>query len=114
MLYLLSISGVQESNDPPDGSFQQCHEVTTLPEAAGGLEGKYFTTSAQQAARYAREAVKAFGDAPYTMVQAHAPQSLLETPGMSATIEKGIQAYHIPNQALPGLRPEILNYSPIL
>jgi hypothetical protein len=78
-----------------------------------GLEGKYFITSTQQAARYAREAVTAFGDAPYTIVQAHAPQSLLETPGMSATIEKGIQAYHIPNQALPGLRPEILNYSPI-
>jgi hypothetical protein len=66
-----------------------------------GLEGKYFTTSAQQAARYAREAVKAFGDAPYTIVRAHALQSLLETPGMSATIEKGIQAYHVPNQALP-------------
>jgi hypothetical protein len=35
MLYLLSISGVQESDGLPDGSFQQCHEVTNLPEAAG-------------------------------------------------------------------------------
>lgn len=35
MLYLLSISGGQESDGLPDGSFQQCHEVTNLPEAAG-------------------------------------------------------------------------------
>ena len=35
MLYLLSISGVQESDGLPDGSFQQCYEVTNLPETAG-------------------------------------------------------------------------------
>lgn len=78
-----------------------------------GLEGKYFTTSGEQASTYAREAVNAFGDAPYTIVKTQVPQSILETPGISATIEKGIKAYQLPNEFLFGLKPEILNYSPI-
>ena len=78
-----------------------------------GSEGKYFTTSGQQASAYAKEAVTNFGDAPYTIVRTQAPRSLVNAPGATATVEKGIQAHVIPNQVLPELSPSILNYSPI-
>lgn len=78
-----------------------------------GLEGKYFTTSARSAASYARQAVQAFGDPPYTIVQTQVPRRVLNQPGISATVDRGILAYIIPNQDLPGLVPQILNYSPL-
>lgn len=49
----------------------------------------------------------------FPIVKTQVPQSVLETPGISATIEKGIKAYQLPNEFLFGLKPEILNYSPI-
>jgi len=78
-----------------------------------GLEGKYFTTSAQAAASYARQAVQGFGDPAYTIIRSKVPQSVLNLPGISATVDRGIPAYVIPNQYLPGMKPSILNYSPI-
>ena len=78
-----------------------------------GIEGKYFTTSGEQASTYAREAVRAFGDDPYTIVRTQVPRSALDTPGISATVEKGINAIQLPNRSLPGLSPEVLNASPI-
>jgi hypothetical protein len=54
MLYLLSISEVQESNSPPDGSFQQCHDVTNLPEAAG-LDNPLGNPNEEQLRRIERE-----------------------------------------------------------
>ena len=78
----------------------------------GSAEGKYFTTSAEAAVSYGRQAVNAFGDAPYTVVQTRVPGSFLE--GLSpVTVDRGIPAYVIPNSSLPGLTPKILNYSPI-
>lgn len=78
-----------------------------------GLEGKYFTTSAESAADYARKAVKGFGDPPYTIVHTQVPSSVLNQPGIYATVDGGIPAYVIPNNNLPGLTPNVLNYSPL-
>lgn len=79
-----------------------------------GLEGKYFTTSPEAAANYARKAVKAFNDPPYTIVGTQVPRSVLNQPGISATVDGGIPAYVIPNASLPGLTtPSIWNYSPL-
>ncbi|WP_157966674.1 hypothetical protein, partial [Fastidiosibacter lacustris] len=78
-----------------------------------GLEGKYFTTSAESAASYAKQAVKAFGDPPYTIVKSQVPRSVLNQPGISATVDRGIPACVLPNKNLPGLVPQVLNYSPV-
>jgi RHS repeat-associated protein len=78
-----------------------------------GFEGKYFTTSAEGAASYSRQAVTAFGDAPYTIVSTRAPQSVLDIPGITAPVDRGIPAYVIPNKNLQGLVPKILNHSPL-
>jgi hypothetical protein len=80
---------------------------------AGGVEGKYFTTSADAAASYARQAVRAFNDPPYTIVRTQVPESVLLRPGISATVDRGIPAYVLPEEALRGLPYEILNYSPV-
>lgn len=78
-----------------------------------GLEGKYFTTSAESAASYAKQAVNAFGDLPYTIVKSQVPLSVLNQPGISAAVDRGIPAYVLPNKDLPGLIPQVLNYSPV-
>jgi hypothetical protein len=94
------------------------HELADIQKTGAfrsrpGIEGKYFTPTGQEASTYAREAVKAFGDPPYTIVRTQAPRSVLDLPGISATVEKGIRAYHVPNQSLSSLKPEILNYTPL-
>jgi len=86
---------------------------TNALSSVAGLEGKYFTTSAEAAASYARQAVKAFGDPAYTIVSTRVPQSVLNLPGITATVDRGIPAYVIPNKNLQGLAPKILNYSPV-
>jgi hypothetical protein len=78
----------------------------------GWAEGKYFTTSGEAASSYARQAVNSFGDRPYTIVQSNVPNSVLK--GMSpVNVDGGIPAYVIPNESLPSLTPNIMNYSPI-
>jgi hypothetical protein len=77
------------------------------------LEGKYFTTSPEAAADYARKAVRGFKDPPYTIVGTKVPRGVLNQPGISAVVDQGIPAYVIPNQSLPGLLPHIWNYSPL-
>ena len=86
---------------------------TNTFKSAPGLEGKYFTTSPEAATDYARKAVKAFRDPPYTIVETRVPRSVLNQPGISATVDGGIPAYVIPNASLPGLTPRIWNYSPL-
>ncbi len=73
-------------------------EVQILPEAASN---------------YAKQAVNGFGDPPYTIVQTQVAQSVLDHPGISAVVDRGIQAYMIPNESLPGLVPQIMTYSPV-
>ena len=90
-------------------NIQQTGAFSSLP----GLQGKYFTTSENAAASYARQAVNGFGDPPYTIVSAKISESVLRQPGISAEVDRGIPAYVIPNGNLPGLTPYILNYSPL-
>lgn len=76
----------------------------------GSAEGKYFTTSAEHASSYAKQAVNAFGDTPYTIVKTKVPKSSLPSP---VSVDRGIPAYVVPDKALQGLKPEVLNSMPI-
>ncbi len=78
-----------------------------------GLEGKYFTSSAESAGFYAQQAVRAFNDPPYTIVQSQLPRNVLNMPGIQATVDRGIPAWVIPNRHLPAMTPNPLNYSPV-
>ena len=71
----------------------------------GSAEGKYFTSSAEHASDYAKQAVKAFGDQPYTTIKTKVPTSSLPSP---VSVDGGIPAYVIPNNSLKGLTPEVL------
>lgn len=77
----------------------------------GSAEGKYFTSSAEHASDYARQANKAFKDPPYTIIKTEFPTSSLPIP---AVVDGGIPAYVIPNASLPSLIPQPLNSMPIL
>ena len=78
----------------------------------GSAEGKYFTTSAEAASSYAKQAVAGFGDPPYTLIQTRVPNSIFE--GLApATVDRGIPAWVIPNNRLPGLTPQVLPTMPI-
>jgi RHS repeat-associated protein len=78
----------------------------------GSAEGKYFTTSAEGASSYAKQAVKGFGDPPYTLIKTQAPNSIFN--GLHpATVDSGIHAWVIPNNKLSGLIPNVLKTMPI-
>ena len=78
----------------------------------GSAEGKYFMTSAAEAYAYAKQAVKAFGDQPYTIIRKDVPNSIFK--GLSpATVDRGIPAWVIPMDRLPGLVPNVMNHSPL-
>ncbi|HKQ71893.1 MAG TPA: RHS repeat-associated core domain-containing protein, partial [Polyangiaceae bacterium] len=72
----------------------------------GSAEGKYFSTTVEGVSSYARGAVKAFGDPPYTLVTTQIPTRLL-TPQMGAVVDRGIQSFVIPDALLPGLTPTV-------
>jgi len=76
----------------------------------GSAEGKYFTSSAEYASDYARQAVRAFKDPPYTIIRTDVPTSSLPKPG---SVDGGIPAYVIPDASLPGLRPTVMDTMPI-
>jgi len=78
----------------------------------GSAEGKYFTTSAEGAAAYAKQAVRSFGDQPYTIVRTDVRGSVLNglTP---ASVDRGIPAWVVPSERLPGLVPRVMNHSPL-
>ena len=87
-------------------------QATNALRNLGYAEGKYFTTSAEAAASYAKQAVKGFGDPAYTLIKTEVPNSVFR--GLSpAMVDRGIPAWVIPNQSLPGLAPTILDYMPI-
>lgn len=78
----------------------------------GSAEGKYFTTSVEGASSYAKQAVIGFGDSPYTLTSTRTSKSILD--GLSsATVDRGIPAWVVPEERLEGLVPEILNWMPI-
>ena len=76
----------------------------------GSAEGKYFTSSAEHAADYAKQAVTAFKDPPYTIIKAEVPTLSLPKP---VSVDGGIPAYVVPDASLPGLRPTVLDSMPI-
>jgi hypothetical protein len=79
----------------------------------GSAEGKYFTTSAEEAAAYAKQAVAGFGDAPYTLIKTEVPNSIFQ--GLSpVTVDRGIPTWVIPNDRLPGLVPQVIDHFPLL
>ncbi|UOB60234.1 filamentous hemagglutinin N-terminal domain-containing protein [Burkholderia pyrrocinia] len=72
----------------------------------GSATGKYFTTSDAAASSYAKQAVTAFKDPPYTTITTQVPNSILN--GIEpVTVDRGIPAYVIPNDLLKGLVPSI-------
>lgn len=68
----------------------------------GSAEGKYFTTQAEAASSYARQAVRGFGDPPYTMVSTEISSSAI-TPVMRATVDR-CACSRRPRRALAGAR----------
>lgn len=87
-------------------------QATGALRSIAGLEGKYFTTSAEAASSYAKQAVRAFGDPPYTLIRTDVPNSIFRglTP---VSVDRGIPAWVIPNDRLPGLIPKYLDSMPI-
>ena len=79
----------------------------------GSAEGKYFTTSADAAASYARQAVHGLGDPPYTLIQTRVPNSILEGLIPASVDVGGIPAWVVPNDRLRGLVPHVLPTMPI-
>ncbi len=78
----------------------------------GSAEGKYFSTYAEDAASYAKQAVNGFGDAPYTLIKTDVPKTIFEglTP---AIVDRGISAWVIPDERLEKLVPTVLDYMPL-
>lgn len=87
-------------------------EKTGILQSVGPAESKYFSTTAEGAASYAKQAVAAFRDPPYTLVKTTVPRSLLRAEYF-AEVDRGVPAVALPNSALEELIPEILNSFPI-
>ena len=78
-----------------------------------GIEGKYFTISGEMASDYAKKAVYAFGDEPYTIIKTEIKKDILNNPIFFSEVDGGIPAYVLPTEHIIKLNPKILNYSPI-
>ncbi|HIE0436647.1 TPA: RHS repeat-associated core domain-containing protein, partial [Proteus mirabilis] len=78
-----------------------------------GIETKYFTTSGESASEYGKKAVLGFGDEPYTIVKTSVPKNLISDPKFYAEVDGGIPAYVLPSEIIAGLKPNVLNYSPL-
>ena len=79
----------------------------------GSAEGKYFTTSAEAASSYAKQAVNGFRDPAYTIVQTQVPKRIFEGLTTAKVDRGGIPAWVIPDDRLPGLVPRVLDSMPI-
>jgi filamentous hemagglutinin len=87
-------------------------QATGVFRNLGSAEGKYFSTTAEGAASYAKQAFYGFKDPPYTLIRAEAPGSLLQQLGIQV-VAQGIPTMVVPNPALPRLIPQILHYFPL-
>ena len=87
-------------------------QATGVFRNVGSAEGKYFSTTAEGAASYAKQAFYGFNDPPYTLIRTEASSGLLQQLEIQA-VDRGIPAVVVPNQALPGLTPQILHYFPL-
>ena len=78
-----------------------------------GTENKYFSTSAEGAAQYARMSKNAFGWGPYTTVETSVDPATLDSMNMIG-VDSGIPTVVIPTSMLPGLTPPVIwSYSAI-
>lgn len=88
-------------------------QATGVIQNLGSAEGKYFTSSAEYAAAYARKAVTGpLGDEAYTLMRTDFPTTILRTIDQ-IPVDGGIPAWVVPNEYLNGLIPEVLDYMPI-
>ncbi|MBI5425305.1 MAG: RHS repeat-associated core domain-containing protein [Opitutae bacterium] len=71
-----------------------------------GTEVKYFSTSAEGAASYARQTYgTGLYEGPYTIIRTDAPTTLVENPLLRASVDRGIPAVVVPTEQLPKLAP---------
>ena len=70
-----------------------------------GIENKYFSSTPEGAASFAKKAQKAFGDGPYTIVETSIPQSAIKS-SSRATVDQGIDAITVADDGLgPSFSP---------
>jgi RHS repeat-associated protein len=85
----------------------QIEKTGTFMNIAGN-EVKYFSTTLEGAQSYAKQAARAFGDGPYTIVGSGIPTSAVR-PDMLVTVDRGIQTVVVPTKVLPQLvKPRVI------
>jgi hypothetical protein len=96
----------------------QPHELADI-QASGrfvrgrsSIEGKYFTTTAQGAASYAKQAFYGFGDDAYTLVRTAVSSQIFSELDIH-TVDMNVPSVIIAEEVLPLLQPEILNFFPM-
>jgi hypothetical protein len=73
-----------------------------------GAEVKYFSTTAEGAASYARQTVgTGLYQGPYTIVRTEVPTNLVNSPLLRSTVDRGIPTIVVPTQTLPRLAPPV-------
>ena len=87
-----------------DAELDVIRTTQRVPESLSGLEVKYFSATPEGASSYARQAVRGFGDPPYTLVEAQAPRSALPS-DVLRQVDRNVPAVILPNGFLPQLGP---------
>ena len=87
-------------------------QATGVFRNLGAAEGKYFSTTAEEAASYAKQAFYGFKDPPYTLIRTEVSTSVLEQLSIQV-VDRGVPAVVVPNQVLSGLMPQIVSYFPL-
>ena len=77
------------------------------------IEGKYFTTTAQGAASYAKQAFYGLGDDAYTLVRTEVSARIFSELDVHTVDTRASLPVIIAEEVLPMLQPEILNCFPI-
>lgn len=74
-----------------------------------GIEVKYFVLTVEEAERYAKLAVQAFRDSPYSIVRTAVVAEILDREGVAVTVDGGIRTYVLTSEMIEGLKPELLH-----
>lgn len=84
-----------------------------VPASLSGLEVKYFSATAEGASSYARQAVRGFGDAPYTLIETQVSRSSLPA-SVLQQVDRNVPAVILPNSQLPSLGPaQVWTHMPV-
>jgi hypothetical protein len=84
-----------------------------IPESLSGLAVKYLSATPEGAASHARQAVRGFGDAPYTLVETQVPRSALPA-DVLLQVDRNVPAVVLPNTHLPLLGPaHVWSFMPV-